>query len=351
MSGLVSRLLVGAGIAWMLSGCSQPESELADYRLRVLSLLRVEAVPTPTFDPMRPPLRRALMLPIPESRVGWSEFFELQSCELGALVGYRNSPLGRTAPASERLAYEVAFLEAATACAQAAGATSAEDESLRATLAPVLSAKRRGLKSVAWNAALAGPEMSHRLSSSSGGLAQLADALTDVRDALSPLLPGAENRGSHAWDAGAFNATLKRLAGGGGIAERPAAWARVAWMLNDVAQALEVGAQTVCRNGQPTPTARNLSAVLLKFFVNGARGKLTADLQTDRDWILALNRLADDFGDTEPQAFRQWRTAVSLDDSGPWRAVEAALKRHALAWQRFHDGCGLRVGAAASEQT
>ena len=122
------------------------------------------SVTTPELE--RYPSRRSLKLRVAEQRVGLGRFWALaRDCGLGALVGNRNSAMGRVQADSQRLAYEQVFLARAGDCR----ARRELDDELAAALDQVLADKRRDLPALFWNAVVAGPEAEDLFSLSAGG--------------------------------------------------------------------------------------------------------------------------------------------------------------------------------------
>jgi Protein of unknown function (DUF3080) len=132
--------------AWFASGLSRAKSERRVSRSSIASacvLALAACVPTgepdpgavylerlggvldttlrSPADPRGPPWpsRRALTLPIVALEIDAVEFVALHGCDLGALAGYRNSPLGRVQSASQRLGYEAEWLRVVERCANA----------------------------------------------------------------------------------------------------------------------------------------------------------------------------------------------------------------------------------------
>ncbi|MDZ7670968.1 MAG: DUF3080 family protein [Gammaproteobacteria bacterium] len=195
MSGWIRASLAAAVL---LSSACQPGTPAApfeDYLARVARLTGQEAaVADPSSGPAYPQ-RRALELDIPRRTIDVGEFFELHGCDMGALVGYRNSPLGRTQGASQRLGYEAAWLAAVDAC----GADAAD------WLADMGAEKRRRLPALFWNATFAAAEMRTAL----GGAAappdgDLADLVRGLNDSYDRVLQGG-------FDLGTFERLLERL--------------------------------------------------------------------------------------------------------------------------------------------
>ena len=99
------------------------------------------------------PRKRDLQAPVEPLRIDLLDFLSLHRCDLGALVGARNGPLGRVMLASGRLLYELRLVRRLEDCL-AAGLL-ADEADARGWLAH----KRAQLPAVFWNAVVAGPEL------------------------------------------------------------------------------------------------------------------------------------------------------------------------------------------------
>ena len=109
------KLLIFLAIGFLEVSCASPESERFAYVDRVASVLEAESIKT-TVVLVATPTERELRLPTPEQKINPLQFADLHRCDMGALVGERNSGLGRFAPASQRLGYEVRWLCRARGC-------------------------------------------------------------------------------------------------------------------------------------------------------------------------------------------------------------------------------------------
>ncbi|WP_412722365.1 DUF3080 family protein [Alteromonas sp. D210916BOD_24] len=118
-----------------LTGCFGPrtlQDSVKDYRTRLSYVLD-----TPLPEMIKPTLS-----PLPDSTslkytpegvvINLREFYALQACELGSVVAMRNTALGKSQLASQRLVYESELLVALSQCAKAIEQT---DQTLAATLA------------------------------------------------------------------------------------------------------------------------------------------------------------------------------------------------------------------------
>ena len=143
-------LVIGWLEVFLLSACA-PTGERSDYPERVASVLdrpleMVEASLAFT------PTRKALRVEVPPLSINALEFAELHRCDMGDLVGARNSGLGRLAPDSQRLGYEIQWLCRSQSC---------EID----WVAEMRATKAQQLSKQVWNAVFAGPEFANFLSS------------------------------------------------------------------------------------------------------------------------------------------------------------------------------------------
>jgi hypothetical protein len=331
----VWRVLGWLSLGW-LGGCAAdaPDADLQDYRQRVARVLAADIVPVP--EPAGPayPLRRALRVEIPRSEIDLGEFFDLHGCDMGALVGFRNSPLGRTQGASQRLGYEAAWLAAARRCA--AAPTWVEARS---------AAKQAQLPALFWNALFAGDEMRIAAGASqpipAGDFAWLLREFADQFDAL--------ERGTFQLDT--FERALAELRTGSRIGPARQAWARWRAELTAVARVLDTEADRVCRNGRPTPRARNLSNVFARFYIEGLQPRLAAEMRGQEAWIRELAALLARLEPVAGAAFADWYGAALAPQSArsEWSRTQAAVLVHARAWQRLFSTCGLDPAAAVRQ--
>lgn len=337
-AGFVAVMLV-----FCLCGCGDqpddPGRQLRDYRDRVLRLLEVAqsdlaVAPTPALPAVL--RKRELLVAIDVETVGLLEFFELQQCDLGSLVARRSGSLGKLAPLSERLAYELSFLRVAQGCLSASEDLTPDARQLVST---IVERKQSVLDKHMWNAIFAGPEMLRRLGSADGNLSEFATQLTDLRDLSRNARSGRERDAT-------WNEALQRLSSGGGIGASLARWQLLDRELALVTAALVEAGGEVCRNGRPTPRARNLKALLEEFFVVRVRAKLAPVLQRDETWVRAMNALADDFTSVAPAGFQHWREQTLSGAQSLWQRSQNRLSEHARAWSSLLETCGLPLAPA-----
>ena len=350
------RVAAAAALLVLLSACAQGPDEPGQYLTR---LARVLDRPVPQIE-LRPqvpyPARRVLRLPFSEASLDWLEFARLHECDMGDLVGYRNSGLGRVMGSLERYRYERSWSQVAAQCA---GNLAAEQEgSTQALLARLREQKAQDLQAAWWNLVFAGPELQRWLrlrgpatdAPAADRLPSPAAALLAVRQ-FAPVAAAASVAGPDAVaeSAGGSLATLGThleglagAAGGGSAFER---WAQVATLLRRATALVDGASVRLCRNGQQTPAAARLKNVFRKFYVAELQGELAGAVNADRPWVEQLNAIVANSPRPLPGAFAQWHDAtISLtNERSLWLATRQAFRDHSQAWQTFAAGCDLNL--------
>lgn len=112
---LLSVLLLGG--CWFDSGLT---GQLDEYRTRLARVTDNEfsAPQDNNIDPLIYPSAGQLYQKVAPFNVNLRQFYQLQNCELGALVAQRNTAVGKTAQPSQRFIYEDALLDALDSCRQ-----------------------------------------------------------------------------------------------------------------------------------------------------------------------------------------------------------------------------------------
>ena len=314
----------------LLAGACQdhsPQGVLDDYLARIARVTRSEAeLPLPPALPAYP-ARRQLVLEIPRRTIDIFEFFELHDCDLGALVGFRNSPLGRLQQASQRLGYEAAWLAAAERC----GADAAE------WLTEMGAGKRERLPALFWNATFAADEMRTALGAAAPPPdGDLADILRGLNDTLTNLEEGD-------FRLAELETLLNRLRQGSWVGAARGDWSRWRRYFGVTSAMLEGAGPRICLNRRPTPRAERLKNVFLKLYVQQIQPELAVRLGRHQAWVAEIDRLSKRLQPVQPPAFAVWFDGV-LSPHHPgseWRRTRAAVVAHAEAWQALFAHCNI----------
>lgn len=346
----------GAGflllLGLFLGGCDPAPPEAYVLRLADALELTPPSLPAPAAWP-RPRERQAV---VPEEKGDLLDFLALQRCGLGAVLGARNGPLGRVMDGPERLRYELRFRAGAERC------LSVLDEEDRERLEALLGRKQVGWSAVLWNGTLG-----------SAAWSQLYAARGEAWDPP----PGAT--GAAALEAlNPLRARLDRVAQATpgvspealAVAEDPAAWhgpwealarqtypgaafyhlQRLTSALDSASGLLErrEGQRPLCPQGRPTPRAKRVNAVFLRYYGEALQPAMAELERGLRPWLEATGSLWVQVQGGAPSEARP-ALAAFLDPqaAGPWQAYQAARDRHTARWQAVLGACQLMPGSLA----
>lgn len=336
---LLCSVLVGA----CGSGDYADAGRYANYLERLASQLGdLPNVDEPALQSF--PTQRELSLAIERQVIDVAQFARLHACDLGDLVGERNSPLGRVAGPVALLVQDQRWLRLGPACV-----SQGQD-----WLVEVLAAKERSLPKRFWNAVLGGDEFNRVMSTaqslgnSVGG--EAGEQQSPAR-ALRDLLDDHQALGALALNESLLNDRLKALAQGESIGGMRQRWRSLRLNLRRAASGLNRESERLCRNNTPTPKAKILRQVFDTQYVNDLQPQFAAHYGADQATVQALRQLQERLAEVAPENFSQWY-AVTLDPENPeaeWQRTQVALRDHALAWQRLWTHCGMPLSPLAPD--
>ena len=319
-------------VFFLLTACDAPESN-GDQYLQRLSEALDRPVVTAATEPLQYPARRNLLRPIPPLNISVAEFARLHACDMGGLVGARNGSLARLAFDSQRLLYELSWLQAARACI----------EQGQDWLAPLLEQKTASLPDLLWNATFASAEMSQAMGQSAAAVnhssqadehfRMLADLIdSGLRQHLQPLEQHFEN-------------TLRQLTLSARIGERRHYWSTLRAQLDAASGALTRREPAVCLSGLPNDRSRRLLAVFQRYYVGLWQVEFARLLSADESWLTALARSVDLLQTATPLEFSSWYNATlnSHEMNSEWQRTRQAVTDHVKAWQGLFEQCGIDV--------
>lgn len=301
----------------LLSACGQD----AATALTAAYLTRLQAATGQSAPPLEPPplhrypARRDRALPLAETRVGLIEFFGYYDCELFGLVNERNSILGKVMPGSQRLLYELRFLDSAERCLAQQRQAGAEQGALD-KLAVIISDKRAHLPAVRWNALFDSEEMQKAMSLAVSPLAP--EAATPFTESLAVIdfFTALSRPDAAIPDSATLEAQYE-------ILQRHQYGGRLVQALALATLTLEQAAALLTdRHGCQTDPAA------LQAYVALLRRQGTA-------WFTALERLLAAQPVAMPAAFAAYRAQMLGRESVLWRAFERAEHR----WQQALTAC------------
>lgn len=356
------RPALGICAAFLASACG-PETAgdmLADYSQRVHNTLDLDAPLSYAITLPSYPRHRDLYLELNDVRIGLLELVSLQRCGLEELVAARNSGLGKVMLPSQQLLYEHRLLARSRACVDALRAdtlhSSGENPDLLARLLEVVEIKERDLPRAYWNATFASSEFAEHFSLATTPLpieqeqdpTPQREALLYLRD-LSAQLGRAESAVDPQRLEQCFFYLQSRSYGGQLLLSIDV----LSFYLQGIAAAIEVRQQeqNICPQGLPTPKAKIMQTVFLKFYAAKTQPYLARVHREGRAWIDAVDGLAGAQSEM-PASFNSYRTSL-LDpqqDTALWARFEAAIQEHTQAWQGLFEQCGMSPLSSPAEK-
>jgi len=345
------RCIAWGGCALLLLACGPetPEDMLVDYSARVHNALGVEGPGDYVSTLESYPRRRDLRFELGDLRIGLVELVSLERCGLEELVAARNSGLGKVMPPSQQLLYEHRLLARARVCADTLRAHGDAPE-LLARLQEVIQIKVRDLPRAYWNATFASDEFSEHFSLATQALpleqeqdsVPQVQALYYLRD-LSPLL----GQPAHAIDSAELEQhffSLQNRSYGGQLL---LSMELLSFYLEAVARAIEGRQfrQSLCPQGVPTPKAKVMQTVFLKFYAAKTQPYLTRVHREASAWGNAVDGVLVAQAKLQlPASFIAYR-ARHIGSERPTATrvrFAAAIERHTSTWQDFFSECGLQ---------
>lgn len=330
-----------------LVACDTHLSNSERYLQRLANALDVAPTPVATIDLTRFPATSSLVIKRPSSKINLLEFLEVNRCNLGSLVGARNSGLGRVHTASQRWLYDTQLVAGLLACEESTPALQALATSRQAELG--IAAFNALFTGAEWHGFVTPALAENLLVVDEGGVERALLALT-------ALFVSAELGGINSEAMSEFEGHLATLRFSAALGEQRRAWAVQSETLEQATRMLLSALETnpACRTGTPTEAGKIRQSVFQQFYVAGVQPELAGQGQPDRGWLRALSALVASVvagtaidGVVPPQAeqVEDWHQHVfgehPANEYGRWKA---AISAHSSAWQRQLGICGLMPG-------
>lgn len=352
----------------LLGACGEPRSASdlwLNYRYRLGNSLQSGftevAAPLPANPAWRYPGRRQIRLAVEPVRVNLLAFLQLSPCELQRLIGERNSSLGRLAPESQRLLYELRFLQLAKSCLDYLQSEAGSGRELASQLRQAIAIKHRNLSRVTWNALNVSRELQSLFALSTRPLApgelqyspvRLMQSLDYLHFLLRDIAAGAKQVTGEALLERHF-----QVLGSDAYAGRLLlSLALATEHLNRITPVLR-GRQLkrpLCYQRRPSPQARIVERVFHKYYIGEIQPYLAVLHQQAQALQRRLQQLYLAYLENlePPPAYQLWWQATwaveSESEAGGsvWQEFNRALSNHTRAWQGLLANCGLMPGPA-----
>lgn len=340
--GAASWFVLGSILVLILGGCGSGQDDAAGRYADYLERLENQLGTLPAGDEaalLSFPRQRELTLQIERQVIDVADFARVHSCDLGDLVGERNSALGRVAGPVALLMQDQRWLRLGPACVG-----QGQD-----WLEEILAAKEQSLPQRFWNAVVAGDEF-NQLMSAARGLGDDPDVTLQPADvALRDLLDHHQALASLTLNDRLLNASLQSLSQGESIGSMRQRWRSLRLNLGRVSRGLNRESEQVCRNGKPTPKAKILRQVFDKQYVDILQPEFARHYGADQATVRALHQLTQRLQPQAPEVFTHWyqQTLNPENPQAEWQRTQATLRGHALAWQKLWTHCGMPLAPLA----
>lgn len=331
-------ILLGGIILVGVSGCDtrfKAEAVLSQY-IADLNRSQFLSVSSPAMVmPVSLPLSRHRQQNLTQFDIGILDFLSLQQCDVGIVVGRRNSILGKVMPDSQRFLYELDIIRAIESC-------DIKSESLSKDLHQIAQQKRLELPLAFGNALFNGAE-SEALFSLSNGFLPLDYSTAEQQellDALNRLVVIGENlEDIPLIDANVFEGDLKILMDSEYAGRLLYSLARINGYLELVANKVKALDGDIC--GAPMIYLKQQFEMHYVKVVQPYMGRINRGAY---QVLPLLNRL---FELSEPLS-RDMRTFSHqfslIEPSSEWQRYQQASQAHAKQWSALFAKCSISIG-------
>ncbi|MGB5326352.1 MAG: DUF3080 family protein [Pseudomonadales bacterium] len=318
------------------------ESGWRDYLSRIATALHTDLPVVEAPAAVAMPRVRELQLAnntTQRSSIGILEFLALDDCKLKQVIAARNSPLGKLAPGSQQLVYELRFLQHAPACIDVLQREARNE--LAAALAIEFEQKQAKLPVYLWRATLGGPEFRELWQVP----AALGDYPASVGDELVSALQQVQAMaeqwlaGNYAVDMVRFETLLGTIRRGdaGRLHRALAAQAGVLRIADTIITHTAEQRADLCNQQRVTAASKVFNTVVKKFWLGKMQlhaAALNRRYYGLHETIMALESL---LAAGENATYRNWREQRDAD----MQAWLGAPRKHVEAIQLFYDQCGI----------
>lgn len=344
------RLIKAFILSALLVGCENKNSNieaLEDYRQRIHNILDLQSDPqtihASNFEAVSYPSKRKLTVTIPEVKITWSDFFNLNDCnQLQQVVAQRNNQLGKNMEAATRLLYEVNLLKSFSHCQQQN--TELSEEHLKA-----FQIKQTEFPDNVWNNTWASDYwqslFSHRhkhRATSKAEISHLISGISSVRQQISLRLETKSGKASSDEWYKAFQLIENSQGLIGSLSYELQSHIN---LLNKINIELDSSKEKVCRGNKSSKEFEYLWNVLNKFYLT--------DIQKRQGELIAMvSDLTMEFSEWEvffpaqpssPDSalFSDWYQSTFRQDSDVnlIEKLKSQIKRHVFIWQELQRIC------------
>ena len=345
MKILINSLVMG--LCFALVGCqSSLDSAYQDYLQRLARIFELETIEASAISPLTYPRSRAWVetneVAKERKTLGLLAFLSLDDCELRYVIARRNSALGKVASPSQRLHYQLDFLQHAPACIVTLRAQGQMQTA--AALSAVMDEKKQRLAWFIWRGSLgekefrqfwqAGNREDNYPANTGAGL---ITALEQLSAWVSQWLNGDYTSDIRAYE---MNLSVIRAGDGGALYRALSTQQRALNQANTLLDNEAMVQQRICPRGQPSTQAKILQNVVSKFWIQGLQRRSAALSRRYFALMPALQALEQQLAEGEPSIYFHWRQQRDAQ----LKQFLAAPKAHSLRINTLYQQCNLAVG-------
>ncbi|MFP8965320.1 DUF3080 family protein [Pokkaliibacter sp. CJK22405] len=345
-----------------LSGCSgSADDYFDDFESRIRRPLQSELAendidhPPPSWPAY--PERRHRLQPVADIREGVIDVLAYRRCNMLELIAERNSILGKVAPFSQRLLYELRFIDQGSHCLPSLNEQDEAEQEFRQQLQRVLNIKRAHLPERAIDLVYNSEEVEHQFSLAVDPLdfEQPLQAFPPVLAALDTLIR-AMDEASQATKPGIFthSITSAELEEALATLHHQQEGARLLASMRLVTRHLESNAaiinqrldtQAVCTDG-PNTTSRIMQNVFFRYYADPEKGiqpYLAAIYKGVQEWRSRWLALQEKL--PLPPVLNNQQNWLWSESEGYYGRYLRAQQAHTTAWQRLLKECQQMPGS------
>ena len=338
-----------------LSACGKPEAQamLEDYAARVSRVLEVDinldlseaALAIPAL-----PQRRERLLPTTEIREGVLDVWDFEQCGMMNLIAERNSSLGKVMAPSQKMRYEIRFIQALQNCQAQMQAIAEPDKKQREfiqRLDDIYAIKQANFPAELWNGLYTSEEISQQFALGKAPLPLQDTGFGHIQRALEQLHSLAQLSEQNTitppqWlsDIEDVYFTFYRTDYG---AQFLTGLVMLTQTLDRTATAIEQRMQQspFCPKGHQPRRATILFNVFRKYYAGEVQPYMALIQREGQQWLTLHHAIMDTL--PPPPAMQRYRAQVLALDTADslWQQWQAASQRHTDAWQAILGQCDL----------
>ena len=286
---------------------------------------------------------------------------ELHQCNLLPLIAQRNSSLGRVMQPSQKLIYELKFINLLKACIEQPGFTQLDKE-VSDQLLSIWRIKRDNLPAVLWNGLYNNPAMEANFSASEPALDLPGDTaeqqnfsarFATTRQAMQRFAQLASLKQPKTyWQLPDYIDAIESDYQSLSANRFGSRWQRSVILLtatlNQAAAMIEQRLQrsAFCHPGHNTPKASTLFNIFEKYYAGRLQPYIARIHQQGDIWLAQHEAILDQLHSVLPAPMQSYRQAYlqRSNPDGQWQQYRQALQRHTSAWQEILRQCGKMPG-------